>query len=62
MHLEESLSDVAASSAHLTVNLQPLVQEDMTLVESRHTGGLGEDCVLGALWFCMRQSIAKPMV
>lgn len=47
----EGQSDVAASSVRLTMKPQPLVQEDMTLVESSHTGGLGEDCVLGALCF-----------
>lgn len=62
MHVEESLSDVAASSSCLTTNLQPLVREDMTLVKSSHTGGFGQDCVLGALWFWMGQFVAKPMV
>lgn len=44
MHVEESLSDVAASSTCMTMNLQPFIQEDLTFVES--TGRLGEDCVL----------------
>ena len=61
MHVEESLSDVAASSACLTMNLQPLVQEDVTLVESSHTGGLERivswvPCVLNGT------VIAKPVV
>lgn len=44
MNVEESLSDVDASSTRLTMNLQPFIQEDLTLVE--FTGMLGEDCVL----------------
>lgn len=46
--VQERLSDAAASGAHLAVNLQPLVQEDTTLVVSSGTGGLGR-IVLGAL-------------
>lgn len=47
MHVKNSLSDVAASNDVLPMNLQPLAQENETLVESNHTGGFGEDCVLG---------------
>lgn len=43
--VQERLSDAAAPRAHLTVNLQPLVQEDTTPVVSSGTEGLGEDCV-----------------
>lgn len=59
--VQESLSAAAASGAHLTVNLQPLVHKDTTLMVSSGPGGLGEDCV-GCFVFWMRHFPAKHVV